>query len=57
MAKKVPESNCVFDLVKLGFKRMMAPSVACEPVFFGAPLVGAASILAAESNEACPTGP
>ena len=42
-----PLAQPFFDLVKLGFKRMMAPSVACEPVFFGAPLIGAASMLVA----------
>ena len=42
-----PLAQPIFDLVKLGFKRMMAPSEACEPVFFGAPLVGAASMLIA----------
>ena len=36
-----------FDLVKLGFKRTIAPVVACETVFFGAPLVGTASMLLA----------
>jgi NADH-quinone oxidoreductase subunit H len=41
-----PLAQPFFDLVKLGFKRMMAPS-ASEPVFFGAPLVGAASMLLA----------
>ena len=30
-----PLAQPFFDLVKLGFKRMIAPSVACEPVFFG----------------------
>ena len=42
-----PLAQPVFDLVKLGFKRMMAPNEACEPVFFGAPLVGAAAMLIA----------
>ena len=42
-----PLAQPFFDLVKLGFKRMMAPTVACEPVFFGAPLIGAASMLVA----------
>jgi NADH-quinone oxidoreductase subunit H len=42
-----PLAQPLFDLVKLGFKRLMAPSEACEPVFFGAPLVGAASMLIA----------
>jgi NADH-quinone oxidoreductase subunit H len=42
-----PLAQPVFDLVKLGFKRMMAPTEAVEPVFFGAPLVGAASMLVA----------
>ncbi|KAA5612219.1 NADH-quinone oxidoreductase subunit H [Rhodovastum atsumiense] len=36
-----------FDLVKLGFKRSMVPTSACEAVFFGAPLVGVVSLLAA----------
>jgi len=35
----------LFDIVKLGFKRTMAPDVACSPVFFGAPLIGAMSML------------
>ena len=42
-----PLAQPFFDLVKLGFKRMMAPSEAVEPVFFGAPLLGAASMLVA----------
>ena len=42
-----PLAQPFFDLVKLGFKRMMAPNEACEPVFFGAPLIGAASMLIA----------
>jgi NADH-quinone oxidoreductase subunit H len=42
-----PFAQPYFDLVKLGFKRMMAPNLACEPVFFAAPLVGAASMLVA----------
>ncbi len=42
-----PLAQPVFDLVKLGFKRMMAPNEACEPVFFGAPLIGAAAMLIA----------
>ena len=37
----------LFDIVKLGFKRTMAPDVACSPVFFGAPLIGAMSMLLA----------
>jgi NADH-quinone oxidoreductase subunit H len=35
------------DIVKLGFKRTMAPDVACSTVFFGAPLAGVASMLLA----------
>lgn len=42
-----PLAQPFFDIVKLGFKRTMAPDVACAPVFFGAPLVGAASMLLA----------
>ncbi len=42
-----PLAQPFFDLVKLGLKRMMAPTEACEPVFFGAPLIGAASMLIA----------
>ncbi|MGO9417830.1 respiratory chain complex I subunit 1 family protein [Roseiarcus sp.] len=42
-----PLAQPFFDLVKLGFKRMMAPTEAFEPMFFGAPLVGAAAMLIA----------
>jgi NADH-quinone oxidoreductase subunit H len=42
-----PLAQPFFDLIKLGFKRMMAPTLASAPVFFGAPLLGAASMLAA----------
>jgi NADH-quinone oxidoreductase subunit H len=42
-----PLAQPFFDIVKLGFKRTMAPDVACAPVFFGAPLVGAVSMLLA----------
>ncbi|MGQ9369434.1 respiratory chain complex I subunit 1 family protein [Azospirillum sp. ST 5-10] len=37
----------LYDLVKLGFKRTMEPVTACGPVFFGAPLAGLVSMLAA----------
>ena len=42
-----PLAQPLFDIVKLGFKRTMAPDVACSPVFFGAPLIGAMSMLLA----------
>ncbi|MGO4869853.1 MAG: respiratory chain complex I subunit 1 family protein [Roseiarcus sp.] len=42
-----PLAQPFFDLVKLGFKRTMVPDTACETVFLGAPLVGAASMLLA----------
>ncbi len=42
-----PLAQPFFDIVKLGFKRTMVPVEACEPVFLGAPLIGAASMLLA----------
>lgn len=36
-----------YDLVKLARKRTMVPDIAAEPVFLGAPLVGAASMMLA----------
>lgn len=42
-----PLMQPLFDLVKLGFKRTMAPTTACETVFFGAPLVGVTAMLVA----------
>jgi len=36
-----------FDLVKLSQKRTMVPDIACRPVFLGAPLIGAISMLLA----------
>lgn len=42
-----PLAQPFFDLIKLGFKRMMAPDAACESVFFAAPLTGAAAMLVA----------
>ena len=36
-----------FDLVKLGFKQRTVPAVACEGVFFGAPLIGVVALLGA----------
>jgi len=42
-----PLAQPFYDIVKLGFKATLAPDVACAPVFFGAPLFGAASMLLA----------
>ena len=42
-----PLAQPFFDLVKLARKRTMVPDIACQPVFLGAPLVGAASMLLA----------
>lgn len=36
-----------FDLVKLGFKQRTVPTMACEGVFFGAPLIGVVALLGA----------
>jgi NADH-quinone oxidoreductase subunit H len=42
-----PLAQPFYDLVKLARKRTMVPDIACEPVFLGAPLIGAASMLLA----------
>lgn len=40
-----PLAQPLFDLVKLARKRTMVPDIAAEPVFLGAPLIGAVSML------------
>ncbi|WP_028535104.1 respiratory chain complex I subunit 1 family protein [Paludibacterium yongneupense] len=42
-----PLAQPFFDLVKLARKRTMVPDIAAKPVFLGAPLIGAASMLLA----------
>jgi len=42
-----PLAQPFFDLVKLARKRTMVPDIAAEPVFLGAPLVGAVAMLLA----------
>ena len=42
-----PLAQPFYDLVKLGRKRTMVPDIAAEPVFLGAPLIGAVSMLLA----------
>lgn len=42
-----PLAQPLYDLVKLARKRTMVPDIAAEPVFLGAPLIGAASMLLA----------
>ncbi|MBV8646107.1 complex I subunit 1 family protein [Paludibacterium sp.] len=42
-----PLAQPFFDLVKLAFKRTMVPDIASQPVFLGAPLVGAATMMLA----------
>ncbi|WP_018606880.1 respiratory chain complex I subunit 1 family protein [Uliginosibacterium gangwonense] len=42
-----PLAQPFYDLVKLARKRTMVPDIAAEPVFLGAPLIGAASMLLA----------
>jgi len=42
-----PLAQPFFDLVKLAHKRTMVPDVAALPVFLGAPLIGAASMMLA----------
>src|SRR5512141_1114266 len=39
-----PLSQPLYDLVKLARKRTMVPDIASEPVFLGAPLIGAVSM-------------
>ena len=40
-----PLAQPFYDLVKLARKRTMVPDIAAEPVFLGAPLIGAVSML------------
>ena len=42
-----PLAQPFYDLVKLARKRTMVPDIAAEPVFLGAPLIGAVSMLLA----------
>jgi len=42
-----PLAQPFYDLVKLARKRTMVPDIASEPVFLGAPLIGAVSMLLA----------
>lgn len=42
-----PLAQPFYDLVKLGRKRTMVPDIAAQPVFLGAPLIGAVSMLLA----------
>jgi NADH-quinone oxidoreductase subunit H len=42
-----PLAQPFFDLVKLARKRTMVPDIAAKPVFLGAPLIGAVSMLLA----------
>jgi NADH-quinone oxidoreductase subunit H len=42
-----PLAQPFFDLVKLAMKRTMVPDIAAQPVFLGAPLIGAAAMLLA----------
>lgn len=42
-----PLAQPFYDLVKLARKRTMVPDIACQPVFLGAPLIGAVSMLLA----------
>jgi formate hydrogenlyase subunit 4 len=42
-----PLAQPLYDLIKLAYKRTMVPDIASEPVFLGAPLVGAASMMLA----------
>lgn len=44
-----PLAQPFFDLVKLAKKRTMVPDVACQPVFLGAPLVGAVAMALASA--------
>src|SRR5512143_4034456 len=44
-----PLAQPFYDLVKLGRKRTMVPDIAAQPVFLGAPLIGAVSMLLAAS--------
>lgn len=42
-----PLAQPFYDLIKLAHKRTMVPDIASEPVFLGAPLIGAASMMLA----------
>jgi formate hydrogenlyase subunit 4 len=42
-----PLAQPFYDLVKLGRKRTMVPNIAAQPVFLGAPLIGAVTMLLA----------